>query len=599
MLTQAIEVMKYVRASAGRAGISVVFEHVNQPRHDGKTIFLPQITAATSVSDLQELMASVDHEVAHDRYSCFDVLKEKSVGNTSLLMFVWNFLEDSRINVIEAEEYKGFRDNWDETSHKIVQRILTTAKKEDNFMARLTTALICWETKLAAQYFPILEMTASRFTPNKELTDVLNNNSDRLIACHQILDKRLGTESTYELALDILKQLGQECKEEMKKAQEEAPKSSKSKKDSKKESKSSSEESTGKAGDESGGKGDGEHADSDEYKIVTITVDKDDLDKYSLSVPEEGREMGKIGINISEPASLEHGDWHLTDHKDFVVVDYPKNEGRSMYFSSSPVSDFIRYYNDVCGSSVVAQENFAQQVRKLIQIRAKVQTQYGVKKGKLDQSRLSRICFNTPGFNERVFKNKIENKTLDAAISVLVDMSGSMSGKKAYYALASTLLLNEVASTLNIPLEIVGFSDTTESKSDPLMFIYKSFSTLKVSSDDLKTSFAKSSPWMNGNPDGENILWAYDRLIKRKERKRILIVMSDGSPAATRSSYGIEHFTLETIREIEKSKKVDIYGLGLCSDSVRHYYKAHDVVNNPEEIPTKLISLIDRKVING
>ena len=75
MLTQSIEVMKYVRASAGRAGISVVFENVNQPRHDGKTIYLPKITTETSLSDLKELMASVDHEVAHDRFSCFDVLK--------------------------------------------------------------------------------------------------------------------------------------------------------------------------------------------------------------------------------------------------------------------------------------------------------------------------------------------------------------------------------------------------------------------------------------------------------------------------------------------------------------------------------------------
>ena len=215
---------------------------------------------------------------------------------------------------------------------------------------------------------------------------------------------------------------------------------------------------------------------------------------------------------------------------------------------------------------------------------------------------MSRICFNAPGFNERVFKNKIENKLLDAAITVLVDMSGSMSGQKVFNALASTLLVNEVCSTLNIPLEIIGFTDgysSTFSAIKPIMYVYKSFSDLKVSSDSLREYFAYSSNHMSGNPDGENILWAYDRLAKRKERKKLLIVMSDGSPAASKSCMGIGEFTHKVIEEIEASKSVDIYGLGLCSDSVQYYYKAHSVVSKPEEIPSKLIELIERKIVNG
>jgi len=595
MLTQSIEVMKYVRASAGRAGISVVFENVNQPRHDGKTIYLPKITTETSLSDLKELMASVDHEVAHDRFSCFDVLKEKKIDPKSILMFVWNFLEDSRINTIEANEYKGFKDNWDETSSPIVTRVLTAAKKQDTLIGKLSTALICWETKLLAHHFPLLEMAASKFTPNKEITDVLNNNSSRLIACHQILDKRLGTESTYQLAVDILKELGEKCKEELK---EEFQKSSGKAKGKDGESEESTSIETGPES-ASEDKGSEEKLKEDDYRIFDVKLSKEDLDKYSLTVPEEGEEMGKIGINIVEPVNIDNMDWDMTDYSKFIVVDYPRNTGpEQMRLTSKYTENFKEQYEVRVGDKLVNQENFAQQVRKLIQIRARVQTQYGTKKGKLDQSRLSRICFNAPGFNERIFKNKIENKTLDAAITVLVDMSGSMNGDKAYYALASTLLLNEVSSTLNIPVEILGFTDTDGYNISPLMFIYKSFSDHRVSNDALIESFSKSSNFMRGNPDGENILWSYDRLIKRKERKKILIVMSDGSPAASKSSNGIEGFTLQAIQEIERSKKVDIYGLGLCSDSVSHYYKAHDVVRDPSEIPSKLISLIERKVIH-
>ena len=104
---------------------------------------------------------------------------------------------------------------------------------------------------------------------------------------------------------------------------------------------------------------------------------------------------------------------------------------------------------------------------------------------------------------------------------------------------------------------------------------------------------------MQGNPDGENILWSYDRLLKRKEKKRILIVGSDGSPAASKSSHGLEKFTKQVIEEIEGKKKVDIYGLGLCSKSVEHYYKNHGVVMKPQEIPSKLLTLIEKRIIGN
>ena len=594
MLTKGIEVMKYVRASAGRAGISVVFEDTNQPRHDGNTIYLPRITYRTTDLELKELMASVDHEVAHDRFSSFDVLKEKGLDPKGIVLFVWNFLEDSRINNIEAREYQGFRENWDDTSSILVENILRRARKETSAASVLTEALICWESKISAAMFPQIELAGSKNTPNEKISDVLSNYSDRLVDCQSILDKRLGTEATYQLALDILKELGEKAKDQMKAASDQLDSS----KDGKAKGKSSETSGEQKLGGESESEGTPTEDDRD-YQIIEIKLTPEDLDKFSISLPEDGQKMSKVGVNF-KPTGSTSDDWDLTDFDKFEVINYPKKLGREKFFDKHVyASEFQKEYKTCVQESLMSQENFAQQVRRLIQIRAKVQRQYGVKKGKLDQSRLSRICFNAPGFNERVFKNKIENKTLDAAITVLVDMSGSMGGKKVFYALASTILVAEVCSVLNIPLEIIGFTDGYDAKADivPTMFVYKSFSDLSVSSDQLKSYFAYSSNFMNGNPDGENILWAYDRIVKRKERKKLLIVMSDGSPAASKSMSGIERLTDKVIKEIEASK-VDIYGLGLCSTSVQHYYKANSVVNDPQEIPSKLLELIERKIVN-
>ena len=593
--------MKYVRASAGRAGISIVFEDVNQPRHDGKTIYLPRITYKTTDLELKELMTSVDHEVAHDRFSSFEVLKEKAIDPKGILLFMWNFMEDSRINNIEAREYLGFKENWDECTSGLVDKIVNRSKKDVSTISKLTTALICWEAGISASNFPKIQLVTAKASPDARILDVLNNFSDRLVSCHSILDKRLGTTATFDLAQEILEKLGEKVAiKKIKVKTEDAEATDKldaksgivTEVESKlpvESSKSSSKEEDKKLSREK--------PEEDEYKIINLVLTEEDLAKYSLTMPEEGNEMGKVGINF-EPIKTTGG-WDLTDYEKFIIVDYPRKTGPEWFLESSFAS-FVREFEANITPKLVSQENFAQQVRRLIQIKAKVQRQYGVKKGKLDQSRLSRICFKAPGFSERIFKNKIENKVLDAAITVLVDMSGSMSGEKVQYALASTLLVNEVCSTLNIPVEILGFTDCRDKHGDhqPAMIIYKSFQDFKVSDDHLKEYFGRSSRYMSGNPDGENILWAHDRLIKRKERKRVMIVMSDGSPAASKSSSGLGQFTDKVIKEIERSKVVDIYGLGLCSNSVESYYTANSVVDNPADIPSKLIELIERKIIN-
>lgn len=601
MLTQGIEVMKYVRASAGRSGISIVFEETNQPRHDGKTIYLPRITGATTEEELKQLMASTDHEVAHDRFSCFDVLKEKDVDSNGFLMFVWNFLEDSRVNMIEAKEYRGFRDNWDACGADLLTKILSRSIKEVSVISAITSALICWESQISSTYFPSIGAVTASHPANKEVINVLNNFSDRLRTCHEILDKRLGTESTYDLALEILTKLGHDCNKELKKLAKASEKPGEGEKEPVKGVGTESTKPAPASDTKVEGEGEGESSKKDteeDYKIIKVVITEEDLKKFSVTAPEEGSKMSKVGINF-DPIRDSGSSWDLTDYEKFIVVDYPKNNGDRKYFNDYYIGSFISEYKDRVGKKLVAQENFAQQVRRLIQIRAKVQTQYGTKKGKLDQSRLSRICFNAPGLSERVFKRKIENKTLDAAITVLVDMSGSMGGDKVYYALASALLMNEVCSTLNIPLEVIGFSDDRDEDKfiQPSMFVYKNFSDLKVTPDDMTKYFAYSSAYMQGNPDGENIIWAHDRLIKRKEKKKLLIVMSDGNPCASKSSYGLDSFTRDVIVEIEQAKKVDIYGLGLLSSSVRSYYKAHSVVDNEEEIPSKLLELIEKKIL--
>jgi hypothetical protein len=598
MLTKAIEVTRYVRASAGRAKLNVQFENVNQPRHDGDTIYLPRITAKTTEQDLLQLMASTDHEVAHDRFSSFTFLRSCGVEPNTIGMFVFNIIEDFRVNHIEGLEYKGFQENWDVCCLPLLQNMYNKAQKEekDNKLYQLITNITMWGYGLEQDLFLQNALLAQSFTFDPEFKDVLDTFVSRYFSVCSILDKELGSKAAFELSKDILKALGKECPKKMPAPSKESRSSS-----AKTGTEATKNKDTATACSPEDGKlsaDPGKESDED-YKVIKIKVSEEDLKGLSLS-PITDKAMGKVGSSFDSIGLFKGGSsWEMTDYSKFVIIDYPNNTTINGFKpSSSFAPSFINGYKRRV-ADLEKQENIAQQIRKLIQIRAKVQTQFATKKGKLDQSRIARICFKAPGFSDRVFKNKIENKTLDAAVTVLMDLSGSMGGEKLECATAASVLMNEVCTTLGIPLEILGFTDGAgkDISVAPWMYIYKGFSDLKVSSDDLLSYVGNSSSHMLGNPDGENILWAYDRLLKRKEKKRIYIVMSDGSPAASRSSYGLADFTLKVIREIEQAGKVHIMGLGLCTESVQTYYKHNKVVNNARDIAPQLLSLFEREII--
>ena len=614
MLIKGLDVARYVKASAGRSSINVVFEDEGCPRHDGRTIYLPKITRHTTLEQMQEIMASTDHEVAHDLYSDFTILQEKKLDTAnSPLGILWNLLEDSRVNALEAREYEGFRELWDLSTPRLLENINKKTSSGSEFDV-LIRSLIKWDTGLSAPLFPSCELAGKAFVTDNKLDVILEQFTDRLLACQKEEQKKAGSKMTYDLAVDIFKALGgvpeKEKGETTKEEVEGKPTDCKDKEKAKGITTKETKADEGKETKEAETKGDDPKAGSsappkeEEWCIVRLTIVDAKNKMVSTHEAREDEHMSKVGLLYGVTFSGSTEDWKATLPDEFAIVNYPKNTARSslshmLKTDSAAVKFFKEAFQLRVRSKSVPVDNFAQQVRRLIQIRSKVRYEYGVKKGKLDYPRLSRLALKLPGFSERIFKNKITNSTLDAAVTILIDMSGSMTGDKVMFACESALLLNDVFSVLNVPLEILGFTDTeNRSDADTLMYVYKEFSTLHVAEEKLLEYIGASTARMKGNPDGDCILWSYDRLLKRKEKKRLLIVMSDGQPAASRDSVDLAKYTLQVIKEIEKFKRVEIYGLGLCDESVRHFYKHHSTVRSPEDIPFKLLELIERKLLN-
>ena len=81
------------------------------------------------------------------------------------------------------------------------------------------------------------------------------------------------------------------------------------------------------------------------------------------------------------------------------------------------------------------------------------------------------------------------------------------------------------------------------------------------------------------NIDGEAISWAYNRIKKRKEERKILMVISDGAPVddstlSTNLSDYLENDLKNTVSLIEQMSSIEILAIGIGHDVTRYYKKA-------------------------
>ena len=89
------------------------------------------------------------------------------------------------------------------------------------------------------------------------------------------------------------------------------------------------------------------------------------------------------------------------------------------------------------------------------------------------------------------------------------------------------------------------------------------------------------------NIDGEAIMWAYNRLKKRKEERKILMVISDGAPVddstlSVNSGDYLEKHLKQTVKWIEENSNVEILAVGIGHDVTRYYKRAIKITDVQE-----------------
>ena len=224
--------------------------------------------------------------------------------------------------------------------------------------------------------------------------------------------------------------------------------------------------------------------------------------------------------------------------------------------------------------------------------------------GILDTARLARIVTNP--LSAPSYKLEIESDFRDTVVSLLIDNSGSMRGRPIAVAAVSADLLARTMERCGVKVEILGFTTRAwKGGQSRERWVRDEKPSNPGRLNDLRHVIYKSAdaPWrrtrknlglmlreglLKENIDGEALLWAHDRLLARSERRRILMVISDGAPVddSTLSVNGgnyLERHLREVIAWIETRSPVELLAIGIGHDVNRHYRRAVTIVN-PEQL---------------
>jgi cobaltochelatase CobT subunit len=215
--------------------------------------------------------------------------------------------------------------------------------------------------------------------------------------------------------------------------------------------------------------------------------------------------------------------------------------------------------------------------------------------GILDTSRLVQWVID-PNYR-LIYKWEHASEYIHSTVTLLLDNSGSMRGRPIMVAALCADILAATLERCGIKVEILGFT-TKEWKGGKSFLEWKKADrpTNPGRLNDLRHIIYKhaNQPWrrtkkqlglmlkdgiLKENIDGEAILWAHDRLIKRLEKRKILMVISDGAPVDdTTTTHNNPHYLEQhlryVIKKIESHQLVQLLAIGIGHDVTRYYKQA-------------------------
>lgn len=632
---------KNVSAVLGReSGVRVVFEGEGAST-DGETIKLPSIDNALQLDEKTVMVARgyVDHEAAHVKWTSQDEWRAAIDRFKQSKEHVWdkkcamNALEDVRIERKLIALYAGSKRNLESVAHSVQMSLdddLAESGRtlEDLDAIEIGAVSVTWYGRQMGGYGQSCGEAFEKL--DGQLQDVVK------AAVHKIDDDST-TKDMADLAEDLVKEFvrlaGRGGEEEEEEEEEEKGKGRKCDDGEDEEEDDSVPENSddeGDGGDDngSGGDSDGDDSDGDSSDDIddggggeeTTESVKGGGGKHQES-PVSSKRPKKESVAIDpdelkEKSIVKELGSKCDDGKyDFQYRRFTDRFDRVMsgeQLRSNP-DNYDRMLNDTAGQTNVLRRTLE---RKLA---AKMKRSWvgGQQKGRLDSRRLVGAYTGS----ENIYKQREDSDDIDTAVMILIDHSLSMDTRIDMAAKSCVAIASALENT-NISYAIQGF--TTDSDVMPNSAIpestqhdlYNSFSPLvTIRYKEFGDKLSRVKGYLGGiggtfntcaeyNVDGLSVDQSGRELLRRPEKRKVLMVLSDGQPADGYMSMvcgnGHEYKShLESVVLSLMSDGIDVFGIGIESDVVTRYYPNCAVLWDLNDLESEVIGKMDDLLIGG
>ena len=518
-----------------------------------------------------------------DSLACIDRFRDKTIhvdAGTQRLNSIMQDMENVRVEVLGSKKYPGIASNINAKFEEKFSLYESFEEKEDV----LELALEGWLRKL---FLPDI----SSQKPSKLFKDWEKEFEEKgSLFKKELIDSLEDQVKFAEVSRTLLKALEIEEIEPMSEEDQQEDDSDNQEQNTEDDSEEESNE-TGESSDQDSQEG------TDETEAEAGDVDED-------AIVDENQE---IVANQSWLESLVGQTANFT-YKVYTRA-FDEEVTAEDLCSPEELQRLRKHLDQLMGSNKGTVSKLAHRLQRFLMAQQNRSWEFNKEEGILDSARLHKII--TDPLTPLSYKIEKDTEFRDTSVSILVDSSGSMRGRSMTVAAICADIISTTLERCNVKTEVLGFTTKQWKGGDSRrMWMEDGKPENPGRLNDIRHIIFKSAdtPWRRGqknfglmlregllkeNVDGEALIWAHDRLSKRMEQRKILMVISDGAPVddstlSTNQTNFLDLHLRQVIHSIETQSEVSLIAIGIGHDVTR-YYKNAVTIHRAEELGVAML----------
>ena len=550
-----------------------------------------EIDNLTSPADFIRLRAETDSSALKKKF-CNETIYKKNLPSNTSSRSLYNIAEKIRYETLGGKMLKGIEKNFQENYHQIINR-----KRKDQLKTKEDVSV-----SEAFELYMLKNFHKIKLNPlTTKMLNFWEKDFEEAIEKHkEFLLKNLEDQNIYSSKFS-------EILEEMDIFQSEDEDERKEENQDQGQDNPSNEDENN---DKEDNKGEKDENVSEASLDADYSVDEFNFDEQLSDTESDEQSSEQVAQKKIDNINLDYKIF-TTQFDEVVKAENLENADEATKLRKNLDQQLIGFQDIIT--------KLANKLQRQLLAKQNRAWEFDLEEGLLDSSKLPRIIMDP--YNSLSFKKEKDLDFKDTEVTLLIDNSGSMRGRPITIAAICADILSRTLERCSVKVEILGFTTknwkggqsrelwTKNSKpktpgrlNDLRHIIYKGADThWRQAKNNLGLMLKEGL--LKENIDGEAISWAYNRIKKRKEERKILMVISDGAPVddstlSVNSGDFLEKHLKKIVKFIENKSDIEVLAIGIGHDVSRYYNKAikiTDVNELGDVMISQLSSLFETK----